>query len=83
MWKYYKFGKPVLPSHPDFGRAYALYRVDGRDVERYEGNERWMVSPYRGEILLDLSGAGGNWANYTEITAEEAEQVKKRLFPEG
>ena len=83
MWKYYKIVNPVLPSDPDFGRVYALFRVDGYDVERYEGNEHWIVPPYPGHIRMDISGAGGNWASINEITTEEAEQVKKRLFPEG
>jgi hypothetical protein len=32
---------------------------------------------------MDITGAGDGWADIDEITAEEAEQVKKRLFPEG
>ena len=82
MWKYYVYAN-CLVDKPLLEKADSLFRVDGYDVERYEGGGRWIVSPYSGEILLDISGAGGNWADVDIITAEEAEQVKKRLFPEG
>ena len=81
MWKYFKrwfYSK----SDPEYGKAYALYRVDGIRVERYDGLERWIVPPFAGQVLLDISGAGGGWATIDEVTPEEAEEIKKQLFDE-
>lgn len=85
MYKYYKWTLCVLESDPLFGNVYGLYRFDPENlmVEKYSGRENWIVPEESGEAYIDIIGAGDGWANYDEISAEEAEQVKKRLFPEG
>jgi hypothetical protein len=74
MWKYYKYWHK--------GKADSLFRVKGYKVERYEGLERWIVPPFAGQVLLDISGAGGGWATIDEVTPEEAEEIKRQLFDE-
>ena len=80
MWKFYKIVNPVAPGDPEFGIALALFRVKGYSVERYAGLERWIVPPFAGQVLLDISGAGGGWATIDEVMPEEAEDIKRQLF---
>lgn len=81
MWKYYKrwfYSK----NDPEYGKAYALFRVDGVCVERYDGLDRWSVPPFAGQVLHDISGMGGGWATIDEVTPGEAEEIKRQLFDE-
>ncbi|HQC22054.1 MAG TPA: hypothetical protein PLO92_09530 [Anaerolineaceae bacterium] len=82
MWKYYVRAY-CMDNGSLLEKAVRLYRTKLPYVERYEGNERWTVPPEDGQVWMDITGAGDGWADIDEITAEEAEQVKKRLFPEG
>ena len=75
MWKYYKYWHE--------GKADSLFRVTGVKVERYAGLERWIVPPFAGQVLLDISGAGGSWYDIKEISFEEAEEIKRQLFDEN
>lgn len=79
MWKYYKRWF-IDSDDPEYGKAFALYRIEGFRVELYEGLERWSKSPFAGKVLLDISGAGGSWDNIKEISSEEAEEIKRQLF---
>jgi len=72
MWKYYKYWHEMKP--------YALFRVNGHQVERYQGLEHWIVPPYAGRVLMDAIGAGGSWYDIKEISPEEAEDIKRQLF---
>ncbi|MBP7031265.1 MAG: hypothetical protein KBB13_00935 [Anaerolineaceae bacterium] len=85
MWKYYKWTLCVSKADPLHGKIFSLYRFDpeNRQVEKYVGNENWIKPENAGQAYIDIIGAGDGWSNYDIITAEEAEQVKKRLFPEG
>ncbi|MBP7197000.1 MAG: hypothetical protein KBA05_06280 [Anaerolineaceae bacterium] len=78
MWKYYKRYNPSGSGLK--GKVYGLFRVKGVHVERYAGLERWIVPPFAGQVLLDISGAGGGWATIDEVTPEEAEEIKRQLF---
>jgi len=72
---------PVAPDEPEFGVALALFRIEGVEVERYAGLERWIVPPFAEQVLrLDISGAGGGWAGIVEVTSEEEEEIKWQLF---
>ena len=78
MWKYYKRYNPSGSGL--IVNVYGLFRVKGVYVERYAGLERWIVPPFAGQVLLDISGAGGGWATIDEVTPEEAEDIKRQLF---
>lgn len=71
---------PVAPDEPEFGVALALFRIKGVEVERYAGLDRWIVPPFAGQVLLDISGAGGGWAGIDEVRPEEEEEIKRQLF---
>jgi len=82
MYKYYKDTNPVPVTHKDSGKVNCLFRVKGYTVERYAGLDRRIVPPFAGQVLLDISGAGGGWATIDEVTPEEAEEIKRQLFDE-
>lgn len=81
MWQYYKRYNPSAELEKE--KIFNLFRVQGVKVERYVGLERWIVPPFDGSVLLDISGAGGSWYNIKEITPEEAEEIKRQLFDEN
>ena len=78
MWKFYKTHNQSVKLNKD--EIFNLYRIKGYTVERYAGLERWIVPPFAGQVLLNISGAGGGWATIDEVTPEEAEEIKRQLF---
>jgi len=78
MWKFYKTHNQSVKLNKD--EIFNLYRIKGYTVERYAGLGRWIVPPFAGQVLLDISGAGGGWATIDEVTPEEAEDIKRQLF---
>ena len=78
MWKFYKTHNQSVKLNKD--EIFNLYRIKGYTVERYAGLGRWIVPPFAGQVLLDISGAGGGWATIDEVTPEEAEEIKRQLF---
>ena len=78
MWKFYKTHNQSVKLNKD--EIFNLYRIKGYTVERYSGLGRWIVPPFAGQVLLDISGAGGGWATIDEVTPEEAEEIKRQLF---
>jgi len=78
MWKFYKTHNQSVKLNKD--EIFNLYRIKGYSVERYAGLERWIVPPFAGQVLLNISGAGGGWATIDEVTPEEAEDIKRQLF---
>jgi hypothetical protein len=83
MWKYYKTFHLRVPGDPQHRKVNGLFRVEGVRVERYVGLERWIVPPFSGQIIMDISGMGGGWATIDEVTPEEAEEIKRQLFDEN
>lgn len=81
MWKYYKYADGSSGDVRN-RKAHALFRVDGVSVERYAGLERWVVPPFSGQVVMDINGMGGGWADVFEVTPEEAEEIKRELFDE-
>lgn len=80
IWNYYVYAS-CLDDRPLLEEAGPLFRLKGTRAERYEGKGRWTVPPFAGEVWLDTTGAGGDWADVVKVTHDEAEQVSKRLFP--
>ena len=78
MWKFFKTHNQSVKLNKD--EIFNLYRIKGYTVERYAGLGRWIVPPFAGQGLLDISGAGGGWATIDEVTPEEAEDIKRQLF---
>jgi len=78
MWKFYKTHNQSVKLNKD--EIFNLYRIKGYTVERYAGLGRWIVPPFAGQVLLNISGAGGGWATIDEVTPEEAEDIKRQLF---
>lgn len=78
MWKFYKTHNQSVKLNKD--EIFNLYRIKGYTVERYAGLGRWIVPPFAGQVLLNISGAGGGWATIDEVTPEEAEEIKRQLF---
>ena len=78
MWKFYKTHNQSVKLNKD--EIFNLYRIKGYTVERYAGLGRWIVPPFAGQVLLNISGAGGGWATIDEVMPEEAEDIKRQLF---
>ena len=78
MWKFYKTHNQSVKLNKD--EIFNLYRIKGYTVERYAGHGRWIVPPFAGQVLLNISGAGGGWATIDEVMPEEAEDIKRQLF---
>jgi len=80
-WKYYKRVFNTGRGDPDNGKVFALFRVDGLNVERFEeGPDTWIVPDYAGRVLADISGFGGGWDNFSEVSEAELPEVKRQVL---
>lgn len=81
MWKYYKRAFIRGREDSDNGKVYALFRVEGLNVESFEGwPDTWIVPDYAGRVLADISGFGGGWDNISEVSEAELPEVKKQVL---
>lgn len=55
-----------------------LVRSRGNLVEHYDGQEIWNPNwSGAGQACMDISGMGGGWHLYFEISIEEVEDVRR------
>lgn len=85
-YKYFRRGYTDLDSithKPILIRVYGLYRVNDEEfmAEKYEGSGKWELDN-SGDVVGSTLLGMEYWYEYDEITESEAEELKRRLFPE-